>query len=212
MKRYKVIEVIRLLEADGWYLDCWKGDHRQFKHPAKKGESDCKRKTKHYNVSRVIKQYLETGGVEIIALHKNYKIMEQLNVYVSWSGKSYCACVQGDEINGIVAVANKTLSGLKKDVPESIQFHIEGCLNDGDSLPEWVALGQYELNYILEASALLHSLDGIITHSAISRVTGINAKVIGHYASGYRNPRPKQREKIISGIHAISRELASYKF
>jgi predicted RNA binding protein YcfA (HicA-like mRNA interferase family) len=38
VKRYKVIEVIRLLTADGWYLDCWKGDHRQFKHPDKKGK------------------------------------------------------------------------------------------------------------------------------------------------------------------------------
>ncbi|MCD8137090.1 MAG: type II toxin-antitoxin system HicA family toxin [Parabacteroides gordonii] len=38
MKAYKVIEVIRLLEADGWYLDYTKGDHRQFKHPTKKGK------------------------------------------------------------------------------------------------------------------------------------------------------------------------------
>ena len=37
MKRYKVIEVIRLLEEDGWYLYCIKGSHRQFKHPLKKG-------------------------------------------------------------------------------------------------------------------------------------------------------------------------------
>lgn len=37
MKRYKVREVIRLLEEDGWYLIAVKGDHRQFKHPVKKG-------------------------------------------------------------------------------------------------------------------------------------------------------------------------------
>ena len=36
MKRYKVFEVIRLLKADGWYLDYWTGDHRQFRHPIKK--------------------------------------------------------------------------------------------------------------------------------------------------------------------------------
>ena len=30
MKAYKVIEIIRLLKADGWYLDYTKGDHRQF--------------------------------------------------------------------------------------------------------------------------------------------------------------------------------------
>lgn len=37
MKRYKVREVIKLLEADGWYLVTIRGDHRQFKHPVKKG-------------------------------------------------------------------------------------------------------------------------------------------------------------------------------
>lgn len=38
MKRLKVIEVIRLLEADGWYLSYTNGDHRQFKHPTKPGK------------------------------------------------------------------------------------------------------------------------------------------------------------------------------
>ena len=33
MKRYKVNEVIKLLETDGWSLSYWKGDHRQFRHP-----------------------------------------------------------------------------------------------------------------------------------------------------------------------------------
>lgn len=38
MKRYKVKEVIKMLEADGWYQCTVKGDHRQFKHPVKKGK------------------------------------------------------------------------------------------------------------------------------------------------------------------------------
>lgn len=33
----KVGEVIKLLEADGWYLVETKGSHRQFKHPTKPG-------------------------------------------------------------------------------------------------------------------------------------------------------------------------------
>ena len=37
MKRYKVIEVIRMLEADGWRMVRQRGDHRQFKHPKKGG-------------------------------------------------------------------------------------------------------------------------------------------------------------------------------
>jgi predicted RNA binding protein YcfA (HicA-like mRNA interferase family) len=33
----KVRDVIRLLEADGWYLARTRGSHRQYKHPAKPG-------------------------------------------------------------------------------------------------------------------------------------------------------------------------------
>ena len=38
MKRYKVREVIELLEKEGWFLVTTKGDHRQFKHPTKPGK------------------------------------------------------------------------------------------------------------------------------------------------------------------------------
>ncbi|MDR0829722.1 MAG: type II toxin-antitoxin system HicA family toxin [Prevotellaceae bacterium] len=38
MKTYKVKEVIDLLLADGWFLVKFRGDHRQFKHPTKKGK------------------------------------------------------------------------------------------------------------------------------------------------------------------------------
>ena len=33
----KAKEVIKLLEADGWYLSRQKGSHKQYKHKAKKG-------------------------------------------------------------------------------------------------------------------------------------------------------------------------------
>jgi len=36
-KPVKVREVIKLIEDDGWYLVRVKGDHRQYKHPVKKG-------------------------------------------------------------------------------------------------------------------------------------------------------------------------------
>ncbi|MDE5870079.1 MAG: type II toxin-antitoxin system HicA family toxin [Muribaculaceae bacterium] len=38
MKKYKVSEVIKMLEADGWIKMYTRGDHRQFKHPTKKGK------------------------------------------------------------------------------------------------------------------------------------------------------------------------------
>jgi hypothetical protein len=136
--------------------------------------------------------------------------MDKIKILVGWSGNNYSACTDNyDTINGIVLVTHKTFEGLKQEFESALKFHIEGCISDGDVLPEWIVEGRYEPEYVLETSALLHRLDGILTRSAIARATGINEKQISHYASGYRNPRPAQREKIIRGIHSISRELAS---
>lgn len=38
MKVIKVSEILKKLEADGWYLVNYEGSHRQFKHPTKKGK------------------------------------------------------------------------------------------------------------------------------------------------------------------------------
>jgi hypothetical protein len=135
--------------------------------------------------------------------------METINVSISWSGNNYCAGAQSEALNGVIGATHKTIEGVKKGFESALQFHIDGCVADGDQLPEWLRSRDYALKYIFEISALLHSLDGILTRSALARVSGINERQIGHYASGHRTPRLKQREKIINGIHAISKELAS---
>ena len=53
MKRYKVKEVIEMLEADGWLHVSTQGSHRQFKHPTKKG-----RVTVNGSKSDVLSQFL----------------------------------------------------------------------------------------------------------------------------------------------------------
>jgi len=35
--KMKIRDVIRMIEADGWYFARQKGDHRQYRHRAKKG-------------------------------------------------------------------------------------------------------------------------------------------------------------------------------
>ena len=134
--------------------------------------------------------------------------MEKIKATIEWSGNNYSADAHSEDINGVVAVTHKTYKGIKDEFESALRFHIEGCLEDGDKLPEWVASGNYEIEYALEVSALLHSLDGILTRSAIARVSGINEKQIGHYASGHRTPRAAQRAKIVDGLHRIGKELA----
>lgn len=38
MKVWKVKEIIKLITSDGWFIVKTRGDHRQFKHPTKKGK------------------------------------------------------------------------------------------------------------------------------------------------------------------------------
>jgi predicted RNase H-like HicB family nuclease len=147
--------------------------------------------------------------VEITAPIK-INIMEKIKVSVGWGDKNYSATTNDyDRLNGIIIATGNTFEKLQKEFESALKFHIEGCAADGDSLSEWLLSGDYEIEYELTISALLHRLDGILTRSAIARISGINERQLGHYASGLRNPRAEKRKQIINGIHQISRELAS---
>jgi predicted RNase H-like HicB family nuclease len=135
--------------------------------------------------------------------------MNTIKVLIGWSGKNYSASVAGDYVNGCVIVTDKTIAGVKKALQEALDFHIEGCIKDGDEIKTWLVSGDYKFEYSFSASALLHSLDGVVTRSAISRATGINEKLLGHYAMGHRTPRNEQRKRIIDGIHKIGENLVS---
>jgi len=56
MKRYKVKEVIRLLEKDGWHLSEQEGSHRQFKHDTKKGKVTINGKSSDTLSQEILKQ------------------------------------------------------------------------------------------------------------------------------------------------------------
>lgn len=55
-------------------------------------------------------------------------------------------CAWSDE-TGTVVVTAETMDKLKENFEESLRFHIEGCLEDGDEVPEYLANGDYEVEY-----------------------------------------------------------------
>ena len=130
--------------------------------------------------------------------------MRKIKVQVSWLD-NYGA--GSTEVPGCVAT-HKTLDGVKKAYAESLAWHLDAMQTDGDEIPASLQ-GEYELEFELNIRALLHYFDGILTRSALARVTGINERQLGHYTTGHRNPRPAQRIKIIEGIHKIGSEFNS---
>lgn len=130
----------------------------------------------------------------------------KLTIDVSWTGKNFCCAWYDDDAGTVVATA-KTLAKLKEDFAESLKWHIEGCVADGDVLPDYLVDGDYELEYNLDTAALLRDAETYTTLAAISRASGINQKQLSHYANGIKHPRPMQRAKIIAGLHIIGSQI-----
>ena len=131
---------------------------------------------------------------------------KKLNIQVSWAENNFSAGFTDEQI-GTVLVTAKTFEKLKNDFEESFKWHIEGCMEDGDELPEFIINGQYEIVFDLDVCALLRYAENYTSMIAISRASGINPKQLSHYANGVKKPRPQQVQKIKDGILFISAQL-----
>jgi len=130
--------------------------------------------------------------------------MEKIKVTIDWENNYGAA---SDEALGCVAT-HKTFEGVKEAYASALEFHLEGMREDNEEIPAKLQ-GEYELEFEMTAQALLHHFDGIITRAALSRITGINERQLGHYMTRHRVPRLAQRRKIVDGLHRISKELAA---
>ena len=133
--------------------------------------------------------------------------MEKIRVDVSWCEKNFSASL-GENVPGAVVFTADTFAELQKEAKESLEFHIEGMVADGDEVPQWLVDGDYEFEYrFLDATSLLRAYEPYLSLAAISRASGINQHQLSHYANGIKRPRAQQRERIVKGIHKIGKEL-----
>ena len=133
--------------------------------------------------------------------------MKKIHVKVDWCEKNYGAVTECEALNGVVAVAAKTYDGLMAELAEAVRFQVEGCVADGDPMPEWLVKGEYEFDIELGTSALLRKCEQFTSLAAISRASGISQQQLSHYANGLKTPRPAQRRRIVEGIHRIGEKM-----
>lgn len=127
-----------------------------------------------------------------------------IKVLVNWSGQNFNGGWSYEGFGAII-VTSRTLESFKKDFEEALTFQIEGMIEDGLDIPAFLANGEYKIEYDLETAALLREAESFTTMAALSRTTGINAKLLSHYANGLKKPRKEQRRRIVEGLHAIGR-------
>lgn len=133
--------------------------------------------------------------------------MEKVRVDVQWCDKNFGASF-GENVPGAVVFTAKSFEELQKVAAETLRFHVEGMLEDGDDVPQWLRDGDYEFTYnYLDVATLLRACEDYASLAAISRATGINQNQLSHYATGLKRPRPEQRRRIVDGIHHIAARL-----
>lgn len=83
--------------------------------------------------------------------------MEKIKVYVQWCDSNFGASL-GENVPGAVVFTADSFEQLQKEAAETLRFHVEGMLEDGDNVPQWMVDGDYEFEYnFLDAVSLLRA-------------------------------------------------------
>ena len=85
---------------------------------------------------------LEWGDLENLMQY----MMEKVIVDVAWCDRNYGGSL-GSNVPGAVAFTAPTFEVLQKEAKESLEFHIEGLMENGEDVPEWLKNGDYEFEY-----------------------------------------------------------------
>ena len=130
--------------------------------------------------------------------------MEKVIVNVAKTPEGYCASI--DILPGWVLGASGSFDDFKRELQESVNVFVEWAKEDNEEYPD-VFDEEYRFEYKFNIESLLYCYNGILSHSAISRLTGINPKQLGHYACGRSRPRQAQKTKIVEAFHQLGNEL-----
>ncbi len=102
-----------------------------------------------------------------------------------------------------------TLDEAKENMLETIRITKEEVGKSKAAFwPEWLD-DEYSLEYKFDIADFLRHYAGIITPTALGRLSGINPKQVWNYMHGVARPRKKQIAKLQAGLHRLGEELTS---
>ncbi len=102
-----------------------------------------------------------------------------------------------------------TLDEAKRNMIETIRLTKEEVGKEKAAFwPEWLDW-EYSFDYKFDIADLLKYYAGIITPTALGRLSGINPKQVWNYMHGVAKPRKKQIAKLEAGLHRLGEELTS---
>ena len=73
-------------------------------------------------------------------------IMEKIIVNVAWCDRNYGGSLSSN-VPGAVVFTAPTFDALQKEAKESLVFHVEDLMENGEDVPAWLKNGDYEFVY-----------------------------------------------------------------
>jgi hypothetical protein len=128
--------------------------------------------------------------------------MKKIKIIIERSKDFYGAYAENvNKING----GGGTIEEVKQSVLDCIDI-IKSF--DDKNIPTALK-GEYEIIWKFDVGSFLQYYKGIFSQTGIAKLTGINEKLLNHYASGLKKPRPAQAKKIETALHRLGAELLS---
>jgi predicted RNA binding protein YcfA (HicA-like mRNA interferase family)/predicted RNase H-like HicB family nuclease len=131
----KVRDIIKMIEAEDWYLVATKGSHRQYKHPTKSGRVTIAGHPNHDlaigTLNSILKQAKLEGGKVI--MYRFLVVIEKANGNYSAYSPDLPGCIATGE----------TQEETEQNIYEAIQMHLKGLLEDNLPVPESQSFAEY---------------------------------------------------------------------
>ena len=133
--------------------------------------------------------------------------MKTLKVIVCKAGDGVSAHIEG--VDGFL-IARNTVEHLKKDLPDGLNFHIEGLYEE--EREQWM-YGEYAFEYVFQdIPSFVEAYSDFLNQSSLARISGINSGQMRQYASGVKRPTKRTLQRIETGLKRYAFELQSVSF
>ena len=133
--------------------------------------------------------------------------MKKLKVIVCKTGNGVSAHIEN--VEGFV-IARNTIYNLKKDLPDGLNFHIEGLYQE--EREPWME-HEYTFEYVFQdIPSFVEAYHGLLNQSSLARISGINTGQMSQYTSGIKQPTKRTLQRIESGLKRYANELQSVSF
>lgn len=133
--------------------------------------------------------------------------MKLLKVIINKAGNGVSANLP--ELDGFLITA-PSVATLKKELRESIFFHIEGLYPE--ERRSWME-EDYDFEYVFcDIPSLVSGYSDTINQNSLARIAGMNESQMRQYASGIKKPSRKVLKRIEEGLHRYADDIRKIHF